>query len=329
VLWFVGLQAVVIKHFCRFCMVVHTCGAACALLLLKSAPFGNPPEKDWQREKQVFLPPAQARLWALAALGLLALLVGGQVLYRPQMYLVQNVSAGKLKPSRFAIRRNASHNLVQNVAAGKLKPADRIFQIYDGQFQFNLSEVPLIGNSQASNVILSLFDYTCEHCREMHPNLVQAQQTFSNQLVVVSLPMPLDSQCNPIIKRTPRPHVNACEYAKLGLAVWRAKRPAHHDFEEWLYAAKLPPALEAVRDRAAQVLGGTNALAQALADPWIARQLEQTTSLYATNILQRKNGQMPQLLIGTNLFFGSLTRIDDLYARLADQLGLRADQKTK
>ena len=302
VLWFVGLQLVVIKQVCRFCMVVHACGLASAFLIIKQAPFRNPPDKAWQIDKQVFVPPGRAKLLALAALAGVAALVAGQVLYTPRMYLVKNVEPGKLTP------------------------VEHIFQIYDGQFQFNLNEAPLIGKPEAPRVMLSLFDYTCKHCREMHPLLLAAQKTFGNELAIVNLPMPLDSKCNSLVRMTPPPHVNACEYARLGLAVWRAKREAHHTFEEWLFAPETPPSLDAARQYAANLLGGTNALEQALGDAWVARQLQQSIAFYSTNYLQKKRGEMPQMLIGTNLYFSSMNRIEDLYRELANQLGLSTNR---
>src|SRR5438128_12252808 len=55
--WFAVLQALVLKSFCRFCMAAHACGAIAAGLLLWCAPFRAAPEKPWQQEKQVFIPP--------------------------------------------------------------------------------------------------------------------------------------------------------------------------------------------------------------------------------------------------------------------------------
>ncbi|MCX6906181.1 MAG: vitamin K epoxide reductase family protein [Verrucomicrobia bacterium] len=36
--WFIGLQAFVIKSFCKFCMTAHTCGLIAAVLCLKNVP---------------------------------------------------------------------------------------------------------------------------------------------------------------------------------------------------------------------------------------------------------------------------------------------------
>jgi hypothetical protein len=201
-IWFVFLQVAVIKSICPFCMTAHGLGLAAALVLLFTAPIRPAPEKPWQQEKQVFVPgPLARKLW-LGALAAVAILVAGQVAYQRIGFSLTRVGSG--------------------VAVAPGNGTGRRFEIYDGKFRFNLGEVPLLGSPGASNVIVSLFDYTCQHCRVMHPQLKAVQYTFSNQLVIVSLPMPLDSTCNYMVKQTPRPHTNACEYARLGLAVWRA-----------------------------------------------------------------------------------------------------------
>jgi hypothetical protein len=153
--------------------------------------------------------------------------------------------------------------------------------------------------------------------------LKEAHFTFSNQLAIVSLPMPMDSACNSAVKQTPRPHLNACEYAKLGLAVWRANRAAMMGFDEWIFAPPTPPPLSEARRFAAELVG-TNELAKALQDNWVNEQLQQDVALYATNYLHLGNPNMPQLIMGTNLTGGKLNEAEDLYRLLENNLGLKA-----
>jgi hypothetical protein len=246
----------------------------------------------------VYVPPATARKLAFAAVGGLVLLVVGQLVFTPRMYSLFGVKGGELKASTF--------------------------KIHGGAFAFNLAGVPLMGSPQATNAILSLFDYTCHHCRETHHLLEQVSQKFSNELAIVNLPMPLDSKCNTNIVRTPPPHINACEYARLGLAVWRAKREAHPQYEKWIFGPATPPPLPQARDYATSLVGGSNILHQALQDPWVDRQLKQSINLFATNMTVYKNGAMPQLMIGTNLIGGNIGQISRLYQLLEQQFGLRA-----
>jgi uncharacterized membrane protein len=302
-LWFVWLQVFVIKSLCPYCLLAHTCGFAAALILLVGAPIHPAPEKPWQQENQVFVPPPLARKLFAAALAALALLAIGQTLYQPRTYAVNRVAASATTAAQSGTQR--------------------LFTIYDGQFQFNLDEVPLLGPPDAPHVMVSLFDYTCSLCRATHVFLNEARYTFSNQLAVVSLPMPMDSACNSAVKQTPRPHLNACEYAKLGLAVWRANRAAMMGFDEWMFAPLTPPPLSEARRFAAELVG-TNELAKALQDNWVNEQLQQDVALYATNYLHLGNPNMPQLIMGTNLTGGKLNEVEDLYRLLENNLGLKA-----
>ena len=297
VLWFAALQVFVLKHVCPYCMTVHGAGLLSAALLLWAAPFRNPPEKNWQAEKLVFIPPSLAARIIGVALLAFALFAIGQVLYRPKSFSETTVAAGTQKA--------------------------RAFSVYDGNFQFDLNQVPLIGAPEAPHTILSLFDYTCHHCRIMHWHLMEAHRALSNQLSIVSLPMPLDNSCNYTVRQTPRAHANACEYAKLGLAVWRANRKAHHVFDDWIFTPEHPPALPVAHQFAAQLVG-SNQLAQALQDPWIPLQLAQGINVYATNFFHFKNGSMPQLMVGPKLTSGTFSSVTDLYRLLNEHLGLKS-----
>ncbi len=301
VLWFAGLQIIVIKQICKFCMTVHGCGAIASALILLNAPFRPAPDKPWLAERQVFIPRELGQNLTFAALGGLAVLVAGQALYHPKTYSVQPVASGKLAPKENPVRT---------------------FQIYDGRFQFNLNEVPLIGSPTAPQVMVSLFDYTCHYCRLLHGPLMAAHQQFSNQLAIVSLPMPLDNHCNYTVRITPAPHTDACEYARLGLAVWRANREKQAQFDDWIFASDKPPPLAQARQYAAQLVG-TNALEQALQDAWVGQQLKQSIDLYATNSIHFGSGSLPQLIIGTNLTRGPVNQAD-LLRLLDQQFGLRA-----
>lgn len=284
ILWFAGLQWFVLKQMCPLCMTVHGAGIIAAALLLMAAPLRNAPDKPWQAEKQVFVPPRVAASLAIAGLAAFALFAGGQLIQKPKTYS---------------------------------------FQTYDGKFQFDLNDVPLIGNPKTTNTIVSLFDYTCHHCRIMHWHLMEAHQKLSNQLSIISLPNPLDSRCNSHIRITPPPHTNACDYARLGLAVWRANRKVHHQFDDWIFTPEHPPGLAESHQYAAKLVG-SNQLARALQDEWVEKTLRQGVNIYSTNYLHLKNGHMPQLMIGTNLMGGTFGSTAELYRLLEKQLGLKS-----
>jgi uncharacterized membrane protein len=294
--WFTGLQVFSLKALCPYCMAAHVCGFVMALLLLVSAPFRSAPAKPWELEKQVYVTPRTLRKVALLAAMALAGLVAGQLAQTHRTFVVAPMPGGTNMPARA-----------------------RMFPIYGGRFQLDLNEVPVMGAPTNAHVAVSLFDYTCHHCRSMHPLLVEAQRQFSNSLLIVSLPMPLDPGCNWTVTRHYLPHTNACEYAKVGLAVWRADRAKHQEFDQWLLAGEKPPPLPETKEHAAQLVGA-EAFDRAMRDPWVEEQLKTNVAIYEV-AYRAGQGSMPQLMVGPNVAVGSYL-MSDLMKLLADNLGL-------
>ena len=192
--------------------------------------------------------------------------------------------------------------------------------VYSNRFQLDTFEAPILGAPTNQHVIVSLFDYTCHHCRAMHPLLHEAQAMFSNQLAIISLPMPLDPDCNPTMQKPHPSHTNACAYAKLGLAVWRADRTKHHEFDNWLMEGAKPPPLVDAQLKAAQIVGA-EAFTRALQDPWVENQLRVNVAMYELSY-RAQRGQMPQLIVGPNVALGTYTK-PELIKLLTDNLALQ------
>ncbi len=349
-LWFVALQVFVLKSFCRFCMTAHASGWIAGFLLLRRAPFASAERAEGKRRDPVAIP---VRLgWMLASLAGMALLVlaGGQVLVEKPVSAIRTVrregvnemtqrpappagteiarssaptNASAPPPAAGATNRPAEPTPTPTVAAAAPSPAVRELMLHSGKFRLRLGELPMIGSVQASNVVVSLFDYTCHYCRELHGLLVQAQQRFSRELAFLSLPMPLDAACNHIVKRTQSAHQRACEYAALGLAVWRAQPESFHSFDEWMFASPAPPSVGEAKAYADKLVGVAK-LEQALTEGWVANQIQTAISLYEANYKQLGEGRMPQLIIGSTISAGPIDRIDELYRLLSEHLGLRA-----
>jgi hypothetical protein len=327
--WFIALQAFVIRAFCPYCMTAHVGGAVMALLILlprQGVAVALSP-------KAARLPTAPVRPGirspAFVAAGVLLVLVAGQVLYRPATFLVQPMNAVGNPATEFPTAGQLSQlgepGAAQPAAGGLgsagRKPVGPFLDLHAGVFRLDLGEVPLVGRRDAPHVLVSLFDYTCSHCRALHQPLVETQRALSNQLAIVSLPVPLDQTCNPTVRRQLAAHTNACVYARLGLAVWRADRQQMAGFEDWLFAGPTPPSTEAARDYAVQLVGSA-ALAQALKDPWGDQLIRHNARLHRTNYLLYAKGQLPQLILGTNLVVGTFPSTPALLNLVCRQFGL-------
>ena len=330
-LWFVGLQLFVVHSVCPYCMTAHAAGFVTGLLLLIGAPWRHAPPQPQENERQVFVSPGAARKIAFIALAGLAVLVSGQILHSPptSVELKQEDILAKTPvappppavtpqpPPPEAKPAPQPEPPTPVAAAGTQSP--RPFPLYGGKFTIDVSDVPSIGAPTNQHVVVGLHDYTCHHCRLMHPRLVEAQRVFSNSLVIVGLPMPLDPQCNSTMTRANPNHTNACAYGRLALAVWRADRAKHHEFEDWLFTGEKPPPVEAALERARSLVGADK-LSQAIADPWVEDQLKQAVAIYEL-AYRSGQGRMPQLIVGSSVAVGTYESAD-LMKLFAEKLGL-------
>lgn len=332
--WFVGVQAAGVG-WCPYCLAAHAAGGLGAVLLLREA-------------RQVSALAAGAGLQTAGlALGALAVLIGGQVLHRPAtgrelkgFAAATNLpaatssapatmaAAGAAPASNAAPAATPAVPSAKPAAAGPVftpggVPVERMqrpFLFYEGMAAVDMLDVPVVGSPTNPAVMISLFDYTCHHCREMHPLLEEAQRTFSNRLAIVSLPMPLDASCNRTMTRTPPSHTNACEYARLGLMVWRANPARHAQFDHFLMTGANPPGIAAAVARAVALVG-TNDMARAAKDPWVEERLQFSLALYEA-AYRKGQGRMPQMIVGRNVAVGTYPR-DELFKLLVDNLGLQ------
>jgi uncharacterized membrane protein/protein-disulfide isomerase len=264
--WFVTLQFFVVRQFCPYCLIAHFAGTAAALLILRGAPHL----------------PRSGAAGVVAAVGVLLV---GQLMARPAAHEVHAGSAPELS----APQEGNPRHLV----------------IFDGRFKINIHEVPLLGARDAPAVMVSLLDYTCRHCRRMHGLLLEVEKAHRGRLAIAMLPMPLDAACNKVIPQTAPPHANACQYARLGLAVWRADPSKMERFNDWLFEPPVPPAMESALGYAQEIVGD-EALGRAMNDPWVEQQLAQNTAIYAATYERFGKGAMPQLVVGDNVVFGEL-----------------------
>jgi hypothetical protein len=208
--------------------------------------------------------------------------------------------------------------------SGLSASASNQISLHGGKFRLNPSELPDLGSASATNYIVSLFDYTCIHCRALHPVLKEAQERYRGRLSIVTLPTPLDAACNPLIMITAPANQDACEYARISLAVWHARRETFTEFDDWLFSPPAPPPVGEVRSRA-EALVGKEALEESLKSSWVAHQLQVDISLYQANVRAVHDGRLPQLNIGDAITHGAIESQENLSQLIAQHLHLRKD----
>ena len=355
-IWFVSLQLTKVG-VCPHCMTAHAAGIVAALLLLvpaarpsgageglfEKAGYAAAAALAFLFLGQIVHAPKTGRENRDFAVGsnaqsFLGTQTRGAVSAKSNVVQTSTVSLQTLSSNNLAplLATNAVVASTSNVPAAPptntaplqtftpgRKPVEamrRPFKTYGGLVALDLADVPLLGSETNAHAIVSLFDYTCHHCRLMHPVLTEVQAAFKDRLSIISLPMPLDPKCNHTVTQTHPDHTNACAYAHVALALFRANRAKHHEFDQWLFTGERPPPMAQVVARAAELVG-TNVLAQALRDPWVAEQIQFDVAIYEIAYRQQR-GSMPQLIIGNTVAEGGFLR-EELIKMLETHLGLK------
>ena len=196
-----------------------------------------------------------------------------------------------------------------------------------GESQNNVPEVdarpvPMIGSPDARYIVTMLFDYKCPHCQQLHFMLSDVVRRYGGKLAIQLRPSPLNRACNPYIPRDVDEFKDSCDLAKIGLAVWAAKREAFPEFDQWMFTHESgdrwhPRSPEAARAKAIELVGQEKFEA-AMADPWIGKYLETSVRIYG----DAGGGAIPKLVFNSRWVTPRPNDTDDLVLILQDSLGL-------
>jgi len=316
-LWFVGLQVFVIKSFCKFCMTAHICGAIASVLCLCHIPTASdkttPLLASGSGKSGITLKGIS--LLVVSGFLCVSVLVAGQIIFKKERNVVKVVQGSLGEIPALAGKSNIETTTFTNdlpaphanlIAPGTLS-------VYGKKFLLKMGDVPVMGSTNAPYVIVYLFDYTCVHCRAMHPLLLQACQRLTNQLAVICLPVPNSSECNPFYPKTAVKGVNtnACAFVRIGLAVWKNKPEAYAEFENWMFTGTEAPSLKEVQERAAKLIGAET-LNKASEDVWIKQQILMDCRIHRANWQATGNTALPQLILGDAVSAGPLNSTEHL-----------------
>ncbi len=282
--WFIPVQRLLLHEWCKFCLATHaSAGVAACLLLFAVLSRGRP---QGETAASIALSRRAIGLSVCCALMGLTILLAGQVLVKKRLYGLTLVS------------------WLSGAASKQVS-------LHDGRFRLDPDKLPVLGSATATNFIVSVFDYTCNHCRALHPVLKAAEEKYRGRLGIIALPMPLDAACNPLILITASNNQGACEYAKLSLAVWRARAEAFREFDDWMFTSAKPPPLDQARTNA-EAMVGKEALDRALTSSWVRRQLETDIDVYQANARLIADARLPQLVIGNVITHGAIETQEQL-----------------
>ena len=186
-------------------------------------------------------------------------------------------------------------------------------------------DVPMVGSPDAPYVIKMLFDYNCPHCQKIHLLLHDAVSRYAGKLAFALCPAPLNTECNTYIPHNADAFKNSCELARIGLAVWVAKREAFPAFDQWMYSSEPgdkwhPRSVEAAKMKAVKLVGRTE-FVTALSSPWVAQYIQSCIKIYGHTI-QNGNGGVPKLIFGSRWVIPDAGNATDLVDILQKSLAI-------
>jgi protein-disulfide isomerase/uncharacterized membrane protein len=324
-LWFVALQVLVIKSICGYCMADHALGALAAATGVWAVTRLGSTRREW------------AVMSGTALLGI-AVLVIGQVAFDAKMYglvsgadLKGHISTTSLAASTTATPQTRPANSTEGAAstgaatsstapalAANTRHGPRNVDLLGGKLSLDPGDYPLLGAPEAPAVIVVLFDYTCPHCRRMHPMLLKALDRYGAGLAIVEFPVPLNTKCNPMIQQTDAHAEHACEYARLALAVWKADAAKFAAFDGWMFEGEQPPPVEEARKKAEQLVGAET-LKEAAAHADVEGRL--AVSLKVFDFVG--GGAIPKMLTANRVIVGETDSAEQLYALLEKETGVK------
>jgi uncharacterized membrane protein len=290
--WFLGLQFLILKSVCFWCLVEHAFGLAICGLIIWTA---------LSQSRSIEAPPDAARAFLGAGGGWI--LVGSLV--AAQM-LGDHHTPG---PTRLPIGINADSG----------PGAGRIVAVLDGTTQLSVHDLPMLGSVDAPKLLVMLFDYCCPHCRATHGYLGERLPQYSGQLGVILLPTPLNSACNPYWEETDPRFRDSCELASLALAVWKVDPDSFAKFNAWLFEPETPRAAQEARAYAEQLVP-TEKLEAALGDKWISERIAHAVQAFRNSRADR----IPVIMSpGMAAVVGRPESADELFQLLDSELQLK------
>ncbi len=256
--WLIFLQGAVIKHYCAYCLTSHFFGSIAYLTTILKVP-------TWKQHKHAKLVASSL------ASSILALMIAVHIFVVPEIHASQNADE-----IEYALPTDNSGV----ISFGQPKQSSRIVHLLKNQLNFDIYKLPVIGSREAKYVMIEMSDYCCPSCRKLNAQLVLLRKNYDLDFCVVYLPTPMNSECNPNVKKTPRGFKNSCELARYSMAVNIAAPEKFDEYHEYMMRGKHPPSLKKARAQA-ETLVGKKEFEQALKSPKIKEWIATATGVQA------------------------------------------------
>jgi protein-disulfide isomerase len=198
----------------------------------------------------------------------------------------------------------------------QISPERRLVTVSGNQITLDVRQWPLLGKPEAKYICVEMFDYTCPYCRATHQALRGAMERYGNDLAIVALPVPLDVACNRSVTTTVPQHAEACEIARIAVAVWRVDRKRFPQFHSWLFEPAQRRTAAEARQHAAELVG-ENAIEEELKRPYAGMYIAKHVELYE----RVGSGSLPKFLFPRTTIVGEVESTSTLLDMIQRELG--------
>ncbi len=178
-------------------------------------------------------------------------------------------------------------------------------------------DMPVIGNPDAKHIVVEMMDYTCSHCRDLHPHLQAAVKRYGDQLGIVVYNVPLSRKCNQNVKKDTQVRKYACDYAQFAIGVWKLAPASFAEYHYWLLEGEKPPGVNKAKNRARKLAGN-----QLLLDKALKADTARRISIQVEEFQRTKTG-LPILFLPTGKLRGVPKTSEQLFEILETQLGIQ------
>lgn len=201
---------------------------------------------------------------------------------------------------------------------------ERIVKFLGGKLSLDVHKHPLLGSPDAPHIVVELISYDCEHCRKMYPLIEEARERYGDQVAILVLPVPLETDCNKLVTNPTASHRGACWTARAACGIAKLDPPAFAKFHEFLIAGKEKPPMDKIIPKSYGMVDG-DAIRDLARSAELKKQVEGYIDLYSQ--LQAKSGSrtfgLPVQILGDHVMTGSVEKTEDLFKAWEQNLGVK------
>ncbi|HVT28429.1 MAG TPA: vitamin K epoxide reductase family protein [Lacipirellulaceae bacterium] len=201
----------------------------------------------------------------------------------------------------------------------------RLIKFLGGKLTLDTYEHPIIGSPEAPHIAIEMVSYSCPHCRKMYTTMQHALHRYGDQVALLILPEPLDSECNRLVTRLDASHQGDCMIAKLCVGIAKINPSAFATFHNFLMSTKdAPPTMDLVIPKA-YVLAKRNQLRALMHGDKLTKQLDGYIDLYDQLQKQSHNPKfgLPVQILGDYIMTGSVESEADVFKAWEEHLGVK------